>query len=234
MAYDYLGLTNRVLRALNEVELTSGTFTSATGFHSDVKDAVNMAIRDVYQEEDGEWPFAYEAQEQALTVPTSQPFITEYALDTDIAKVDWETFYIERDDTLDPTQDAVRLPFMDYDAWAKERRDEDLNKATTDFGVPNRVVRLLNNKWTVSPVPDQAYTIKFNAFTYPTDLSGSTDVPSIPEAYEQVIVDKALHYAYMFRDNMEQANIANKRYENGVNRMRRQLIPLPFYMRFSF
>jgi hypothetical protein len=41
MAYNYLGLTNEVNRRLNEVELTSANFPTATGFYAHIKDAVN-------------------------------------------------------------------------------------------------------------------------------------------------------------------------------------------------
>ena len=45
MAYDYIGLVNDVNRRLNEVELTSTNFATATGEYSMIKDAVN-AYRD--------------------------------------------------------------------------------------------------------------------------------------------------------------------------------------------
>ena len=47
MATTYLDLTNEVLRELNEVVLTSGTFSSATGIQSFVKDAINKSLFDI-------------------------------------------------------------------------------------------------------------------------------------------------------------------------------------------
>jgi len=47
MATTYLDLSNEVLRELNEVVLTSGTFASATGIQSFVKDAINKSIFDI-------------------------------------------------------------------------------------------------------------------------------------------------------------------------------------------
>ena len=40
MAYDYLGLINDVNRRLNEVELTTSNFATATGEYGMIKDAV--------------------------------------------------------------------------------------------------------------------------------------------------------------------------------------------------
>ena len=69
MAYDYIGLVNDVNRRLNEVELTSGNFATATGEYSMVKDAVNAAIRFINQHE-YEWPFNHVEAEETLTAGT--------------------------------------------------------------------------------------------------------------------------------------------------------------------
>ena len=43
MAYNYLSLVNQINRRLNEVELSSSNFATATGFYSQAKDAVNSS-----------------------------------------------------------------------------------------------------------------------------------------------------------------------------------------------
>ena len=52
----YLDLTNELLREMNEVPLTSGSFAGATGIQQHVKDAVNRAYLDIVNEEP-QWPF---------------------------------------------------------------------------------------------------------------------------------------------------------------------------------
>ena len=47
MAYNFLDLVNVVCKRLNEEELTSTNFSSATGFYSQIKDSVNASIRDI-------------------------------------------------------------------------------------------------------------------------------------------------------------------------------------------
>lgn len=239
MAYDYLGLVNRVLVSFNEVKLDSSTFASANGFHEDVKNSINMAIKDIYRAGDGEWPFAKATGTQVLTVPSILPYITTYTLPADCRIADWDSFYIKRTDT-DPEDDFYTqsaLDWMDVDQWRKERRDFDANLTTDSFGRPDSVIRLTDNSYTVSTVPDLAYTVAFDYFKKPVDLVDYDDVPEIPADYEQVIVDYALHYAYMFRDNPEEATVAQQalnRYKDGLHMMRRQLIPSIPYMRFSF
>jgi hypothetical protein len=237
MAYNYLGLTNRVLAAFNEVRLTSSNFSSATGFHEDVKSSVNQAVRDVYQEQDGRWDFARTEGTQVLTVPTNStyPRYVTYDLPSDAGVVEWGSFYIKRTE-LAPTADFSQqssLTYMGYDQWVDELRDKDASLDVGQFGRPDTVVRLLNNDWTISTIPDKAYTVGFVYFKKPVDLSDHTDVPLIPYDFEQQIVDKGLYYSYMFRDNYEQAGLAEDRYKKGVLRMRRQLILQEPFMRFS-
>lgn len=47
MAYNYLNLVNEINRRLNEVELTSSNFATASGFYANIKDSVNSSIRDI-------------------------------------------------------------------------------------------------------------------------------------------------------------------------------------------
>ena len=66
MAYDYLSLTNEVCRRLNETELTSSNFATATGFYAQVKDAINASIRDINQKHFN-WPFNPNTDDITLT-----------------------------------------------------------------------------------------------------------------------------------------------------------------------
>ena len=50
MATTYLVLSNRILRELNEVELTSSNFSSSRGIQTAVKDFINKSVHDIYNE----------------------------------------------------------------------------------------------------------------------------------------------------------------------------------------
>ena len=88
MAYDFLGLVNDVNRRLNEVELTSSNFSSATGFYSQIKDSVNSSIRYINQSE-FKWPFNHNTQEDTLT-----PGTVRYAFQANAKSVDMDSFRI--------------------------------------------------------------------------------------------------------------------------------------------
>ena len=85
---NYLTLVNNVLNELNEVELTSTTFTSSRGVQTMVKNVINKAINDVYNSEI-EWPFLIQTQTDSLVAGTQ-----EYDLPSDFRKVDWDSFML--------------------------------------------------------------------------------------------------------------------------------------------
>ena len=56
MATTFLQLSNELLRELNEVVLTSATFSNAVGIQQHAKDCINRAYLDIANEEP-QWPF---------------------------------------------------------------------------------------------------------------------------------------------------------------------------------
>ena len=88
MATTYLQLTNRVLRELNETELTSSTFASSRGIQTAVKDFVNKGIHDIYNEA-SEIPLLYARTTQNLTTGDA-----EYDFPADFRKIDRDSFTI--------------------------------------------------------------------------------------------------------------------------------------------
>jgi hypothetical protein len=53
----------------------------------------------------------------------------------------------------------------------------------------------------------------------------------VPEQFKEAIVKGGVYWAYMFRDNIEEASIARDDFKADVNNMRRILIPQPYFMR---
>lgn len=290
-------LVNRVLRALNEVPITdSTTFASATGFHADVKDAVNMAIFDIYTEQEIKWPFARDKFYLVTEVGTRE--YTPYARATNI---DWNSFYIDAawqyadiitrtgtvaevetgpehtlmvgdtviifdaadveyngswvvtsvpdiytftftvPNTFPTSSDGkYRVPYsakkllqIEYEGYLDNYLVNDINRTSNNYGVPEMVVRDPSNNIIISPTPNRPYRVSYDYYTIPNKLYNWNEVVELPDTFEQIAVDKALHYAYMFRDNLEQAQLAEQRYQAGIFRMRKNLIPQPEYLRYT-
>ena len=235
LTYDYLGITNEVLEAFNEVELTASDFSTTIGFHSYVKNKINSAITDIYNYEDTEWPFALTKVTQVVTTGFTGAVlgaIPEYTIDTSLATVDWDSFYTVRNDSL---TDGSQQPITQL-SWGNYRlnyRDSDANSSTTDHSKPRYVSRRQDNKYILSPLSVRAYSVGYEGFAKPSLLANATDVPLIPELYRQVLVDKVLEYCYAFRDNQEETDRAKENFEKGVNRMRRALIPQDDTLRYT-
>ena len=94
MTTTYLVLSNRVLRELNEVEMTSSNFSSSRGIQTAVKDFVNKSIHDIYNE-GAELPLLHTSTTQATF-----PGDGEYAFPTDMRRVDFESFFLKPNELI--------------------------------------------------------------------------------------------------------------------------------------
>ena len=94
MATTYLVLSNRVLRELNEVEMTSSNFSSSRGIQTAVKDFVNKSIHDIYNE-GAELPLLHTSTTQA-----TYPGDGEYSFPADMRRVDCESFFLKPNELI--------------------------------------------------------------------------------------------------------------------------------------
>jgi len=224
MAYDYLGITNDVAGRLNETALTTSNFATVTGFYAAIKEAVNSSIRHINQSHFS-WPFNWNSEELTL-----EAGVTRYAVPAEAKYVDFDTFRVRRDTSLD-VGSAKRLKQVTYDEYVDRYVDQEDESDSTKGGVPEKVFRSQNNEFGIIPLPDKAYQVDFEYFTFPVDLSLHSDVPSIPERFRYVIVDGAMYYAYMFRDNIEMATLSQQKFDQGIKQMRTLLVNENIYVR---
>lgn len=282
---------------MGEVELDFSSFADADGVYNDFKESVNATIKDIYKEEDMEWPFGWHNTTFVTTIGQNY-----YTKDANALAVDWDSFKIKKiplsvysitqtgglatatvlaghqlvtgdnirlsgADQIDyvglfgvtvisatqftfnttataispatgtvllyPTYSTRKLRYIDYDAYREERfeREDDDMLIPGQFNTPTRVVRKPDNNLLLSAKPDRIYTISYDFFSIEDDLVLYSDVPLIPEPFKQTIVDGAIYHAYMFRDNLEEAQEAKDKYTRGINTMRRILIPQQYFMR---
>jgi hypothetical protein len=223
MAYDFLGLVNDVNTRLNEVQLTSSNFGTATGFYQQAKDAVNSSIRYINQSQ-YEWPFNHVEQEEELSAGT-----TRYSLPSDCKSVDIDSFRIKRDAALGNS--TVKLAVLSYEEYLETYVDQEYNTSTGIRGIPQYVFQTPNFEYGVTPAPKEDYEIVYEYFRYPVDMISATDVPIIPERFRHVVVDGAMYYAYLFRSNSQDAVILRDKFEDGIKQMRSMLVNRTEYVR---
>tara|TARA_B100000902_G_scaffold232225_1_gene220203 strand:+ start:3786 stop:4475 length:690 start_codon:yes stop_codon:yes gene_type:complete len=208
MPSTYIDLCNRVLRRLNEVEIPVSDFDTTRGIQTLVKDAVKSAVAKINQAE-FEWPFNAAEFTQVLTQGQ-----TEYNWPTAFKKADWNSFQILENSSLGAAYKS--LGFIERDEWYAKHRDADYTAGSAGRSIPDNVFPSHGNGFGVTPSPNGAYSVRFRYYLNYTDLTAATDVTRIPEAFDTVLVDGALYYLYMFKDNIEAANATYQAFTLGI------------------
>ena len=211
MASTYLTLTNKLLRRMNEVEVSEADFANTRGVQTLAKDAVLDSIGQINQAE-YEWPFNAAQHTQVLAVGQE-----EYSWPSFFKVVDWNTFQIQKNESLGV--DHKRIEFIDRDIYYKKYKDEDDDAGTAGLGCPYYVAPSHGNGYILSPSPDKTYTIQFKYYLNNVGLSAFSDQTRIPDSYDNVIIDGALYYMYMFRDNPEAAGVTLQVFQQGIKNM---------------
>jgi len=296
MAESYLTLTNKVLARLNEVELTSSTFTSSRGIQTQTKTAINEAVRYLNQREYN-YPFNHATETKTLTAG-----VVRYSLPATTKVVDYNTFRIVKDSDLAVSGGQLSiLNYNDYIGKSIEQEDEISSTATStthtdsvttitvssttgfdsagtlfigneqisytaigssttftgctrgansttaasilsgvtvaqfDRGsVPTHVVRTPDNNYLLFPYPHKSFSIKYDFFTFPTDMSAHGDTTTIPDRFAAIIVDGATAFVYQYRGELQQYGINFERFEQGIKHMQSLLVNRFDYIRSTY
>lgn len=211
----YLSLVNELLRRLNEVplDLAGDGFDSVRNVQALAKDAINNSIRAIIQ--DGqEWPFLKTTYTQTLTAGTK-----EYSFPADMSSVDWDTVYLKKLSSVE--NQPKRLPVLSYEEYIDKFRPLDDTGAT---GAPDFAYQTYEEKFGVTPTPDEAYEVEYVYWSYPADMSAWNDTCIIPVRFKHVIIDGAMMYMMRFRSNDQSAMIHQEAFKEGIKAMRRILL----------
>ena len=295
MAETYLTLTNKVIARLNEVALTSTTFSSARGIQVQCQNAINESIRFINQREFN-YPFNHATETKTLTAG-----VVRYSLPTSTKTVDYNTFRIVKDSDLGNS--GYKLGLLDYNDYINRviNQEDEINTTTTSTthtdsvttitvtstsgfdsagtivignetisytgttsttftgatrgagsttaatiasgvtvaqfdrgGVPEYVVRTPDNNYLLYPFPNKSFAIKFDYYTFPTDLSAHGDTTSIPDRFAPVIIDGATAFVYQYRGETQQYQLNMQRFEQGIKNMQTLLVNKFSYLRSTF
>ena len=216
MASTFLELTNRLLRKLNEVEIAEADFANTRGVQSLAKDAILDSIRQINQAE-YEWPFN-SAQHTQVLVEGQE----EYSWPQFFKVVDWNSFQIQKNDSLGT--EHKMLDFVSLDEYYKYYKSTDDGSTTNGISCPTKVAPSHGNGYMVTPSPDKGYSLQFRYYMNNVGLTAANDQTRIPSSYDNVIIDGALYYMYMFRDNPESAGVTIQVFQQSIKNMQGILI----------
>ena len=296
MAETYLTLTNKVIARLNEVALTSTTFSSARGIQVQCQNAVNEAVRYINQKE-FQYPFNHATDTEVLTAGT-----VRYSVPATTKTVDYNTFRIIKDSDLGVT--GGRLKILNYNDYVNSfiTQEDEINSTTTSTthtdsvttitvtstsgfdsagtlfigneqitytaigssttftgctrgansttaatiasgvtvtqfdggGIPEFIVRTPDNNYLVYPFPTKSVTIKFDYYTFPTDMSAHGSTTTVPDRFAAVIIDGATAFVYQYRGETQQYQLNMQRFEQGIKNMQTLLINRFDYIRSTY
>ena len=221
MPSTYLSLVNQVLEQLNEVPLTEISFSSARGIHASAKNSVKYAIRKINATK-FEWPFNHGTKTQVLTAGQ-----VEYTWPTDFKKPDWNSFQLQKNDTL--ATGAKQLQFIKRDDYFHYFRDEDSN-SVTGRTVPIYVFEAHGTSFGVTPSPNQAYTVVYKYWKHPTDLTLYSDTTTIPSEFDYVIVAGGLAHLKTFKNDFEGYQATKAEFQDGIKDMTQIFLSTDTYM----
>tara|TARA_R110002072_G_scaffold108651_1_gene235550 strand:+ start:1039 stop:1977 length:939 start_codon:yes stop_codon:yes gene_type:complete len=103
-----------------------------------------------------------------------------------------------------------------------------------DGDEPIYVVRTLDNNYLLYPFPNKQFVIKYDFFTFPTDMATHDSTTTIPDRFSPVIIDGATSYVYQYRGETQQYGINFARFEQGIKNMQTLLINKYEYVRSTY
>ncbi len=101
-------------------------------------------------------------------------------------------------------------------------------------GVPQYVARTPDNNFLLYPFPTKGFSLKYDFFSFPTDMSAHSDTTTIPDRFAAVIVDGATAFVYQYRGETNQYQLNFQRFEQGIKNMQTLLVNRFEYVRSTF
>lgn len=222
MPSTYMELTNRLLRRVNDVEITESDFLSVRGLQATAKDCILDAIREINASRI-DWSFNAVEHSQNMVIG-----VEEYAWPTDFTAADWNSFQIQKDDVLNIKHKQLRP--ISREEWYHNFRDIDYDSETLGKNSPDYCFPSHGNGWGVSPSPNAAYPIRFRYYKNPDDLVAYNDEVTIPSKFDYVIIAGALYHMNMFKENSDGVAITKAKFESGIRDMTNLFLPNPTYV----
>ena len=225
MATTYVTLVNKVLTRMNEVNLdiAGDGFDSVRNVQALAKEAVNSSIRLILQDAQ-EWPFLKTTYTQTLTAGTR-----EYDLPADASSVDWDTFYIKQLTSKENEPKALRP--ISFEEYTQSFRSLDDTGSASGRSAPEYVYQTYEEKFGLTPSPDDVYEVEYVYWSFPSDLTLYDDTCIIPSRFDHVIVDGAVMFMMRFRSNEQSAAVHQTNFQEGIKAMRRVLLDDKLHVR---
>ena len=132
------------------------------------------------------------------------------------------------------SEDVLPIPlkYLSYEEYNDAFRERDTRPDIDKFADPEYVYTTYNDEIGLTPIPDTSNrTLEFDYYVSHTDLTAHDDTSIIPTRFEPVVNARAKYYTHLFRSDVQSAQFSLKEYEDGIKRMRIELLNRKNYMR---
>lgn len=168
-------------------------------------DYINRAYRDVLSASPF-WPWN-ESSEQTLIVAANTRGIS---LPTGTYQVNW---------VYDTTNDRRIIP--DEGRGSQYRGGYQLRSTTAQ--IPE-TYKMRNNQLEVYPMPTTSTTFVAECVIYPSDLATGNDTTTLPPAFDSMLIDGALAYAYLDDGNVPQYQANSQSFQNALKNLKAAML----------
>ena len=217
MASTFMDLTNKILRRVNDVEITESDFVSAKGIQGAAKDYIQDIVKEINSSRI-DWPFNAVEHTQVLQVG-----VEEYAWPLYFTAADWNSFQIQKDDVLNINHKQLKP--ISREEWYDYFRDTDYDSEDDGKNIPSFVFPSHGQGFGVTPSPNEEYTLKYRYYKTPASLVNFDDEVTIYDKFDYVILAGAMYYMNLFKENAEAADRMNAKYKEGLRDMMNALLP---------
>jgi hypothetical protein len=113
--------------------------------------------------------------------------------------------------------------------------DSGVQVAQFDRGsIPQSIIRTPDNNYILYPYPNKSYTIKYDYFSFPSDMVAHSDTTTVPDRFAPIVADGATAFVYQYRGETQQYGINFARFEQGIKNMQTLLVNRFNYIRSTF
>ena len=125
-----------------------------------------------------------------------------------------------------------KLKYLSYDEFQEGYKQRDTQTDIDRLDEPVFVYSTKDDKYGLSPVPDKStYTVSYEYWKFPTDLSSDTDTSDIPSRFEHIVITRAKYYVSILRSDKQTAAVSLQEYNDTIKRMRVELVNRKEYLR---
>jgi hypothetical protein len=152
------------------------TLVGATGIVDDFKGYVDKTYRRIQVTDHGSSWFFRQSLDQTLAISASTD---EYAMPSGLQELNWRTVTIY----LTAKTDETPVTYKDYYEWRTSDDTRTIGEAR-----PQYITMRPDDVLQIFPVPEQAYTLRFDGVLEVDSMSSDTDIPILPTNAHWAIV----------------------------------------------